>query len=33
METQNITLSIPTIWSEDLNPGQVYDAVTLTSPF
>jgi hypothetical protein len=33
METQDITLSIPTIWSENLNPGQVYDTVTVTSPF
>jgi len=28
-----IQLGCQTIWSEDLNPGQVYDSVTVTSPF
>ena len=27
-----IQLGCQTIWSEDLNPGQVYDTVTVTSP-
>jgi predicted nucleic acid-binding protein len=26
-------LGCQTIWSEDLNPGQVYDTVTVSSPF
>ena len=28
-----IQLGCQTIWSEDLNPGQVYDTLTVTSPF
>jgi predicted nucleic acid-binding protein len=28
-----IQLGCQTIWSEDLNPGQVYDQVTVESPF
>ena len=28
-----IQLDCQTIWSEDLNPGQVYDTVTVVSPF
>ena len=28
-----IQLGCRTIWSEDLNPGQVYNTVTVTSPF
>jgi len=28
-----IQLGCQTIWSEDLNPGQVYDQVTVASPF
>lgn len=28
-----IQLGCQTIWSEDLNPGQVYDTVIVTSPF
>jgi predicted nucleic acid-binding protein len=28
-----IQLDCERIWSEDLNPGQVYDAVTVMSPF
>jgi predicted nucleic acid-binding protein len=28
-----IQLGCQTVWSEDLNPGQVYDSVTVTSPF
>jgi predicted nucleic acid-binding protein len=26
-------LDCQTLWSEDLNPGQVYDQVTVASPF
>ena len=28
-----IQLGCQTIWSEDLNPGQVYDSVAVTNPF
>jgi predicted nucleic acid-binding protein len=28
-----IQLGCQTIWSEDLSTGQVYDTVTVTSPF
>jgi predicted nucleic acid-binding protein len=28
-----IQLGCQTIWSEDLNPGQVYDQATVASPF
>jgi predicted nucleic acid-binding protein len=31
--TSAIQLSCDTIWSEDLNTNQVYDTVTVTSPF
>ncbi len=31
--TSAIRLGCETIWSEDLNPGQVYDGVTVLIPF